>query len=803
MSDSFINPFHFVPLTEAKDTSKAEEVREAFEKNSGDAKHLSHAQYSAKTFSGTIECKLTTMSPCVFGNRHRAIPIDASQADKKSRGEEHDSTTIVENLSLGGKAAIAASSIKGMLSTLVEMASGSAMRVLNNRVLSQRSQMFGSRSAIGMIVGEQGQRKLVPLSLPTFKKSRNNSDYQPSDTSTTNEIWFKLVALRNENVSESRMTSCYVEMKKTDCFSMSKFPRVMAIGVDSPQIAWDQEKRLPKQQQSNDLVKTEDRPNRPESYLLRPAKIGKQNSNGHPHLNLPVVVNFDPDKDELLPGIVRSFYKEQGKQRTYPDRRKTAWSQFAQFLFIPRDWITDGLISFAKIPHSVMLNAEVACKNFDRIVTDHLSSAPANAAANHLPGQHEFVLPKKKGDKCGNTGLKQGDLVCFRPRWVDEYRKEEIEVESVSISSIWRDGPRVLWDSKSRQVDLLDSWERVPMQPGRNTVTMAEKLLGWVDQAEIKIEEQEKDHGKQLDVMSAYKGRIRVSDALCFDSLDKCQEINSKAEDWSGLNPEVSAYFPLQILGSPRPPCAEFYLHKKGQNAYIDFAKSAEIKIQGWKFYWRHGDASISKAKTKVRAREKKSWKQKCWVKPIRPGVDFTFSIRFDNLTENEFDLLCYALCPNSDERDEKRQFLHSIGFAKPLGFGTVKIAIERVRLIDRAKRYGSEEDLLKAVSTQAVEQSDKEQDMTQIEFSEGAKRHAERIGKLHNVICLMGRPVTNGTPIIYPTCCDQDNESELFEWFSANRHKDREKLHLKPLTGDETDVRLSLDRHQKIQRRN
>lgn len=784
MSDSFINPFHFVPLTEAKDTSKAEEVREAFEKNSGDAKHLSHAQYSAKTFSGTMECKLTTMSPCVFGNRHRAIPIDASQADKKSRGEEHDSTTIVENLSLGGKAAIAASSIKGMLSTLVEMASGSAMRVLNNRVLSQRSQMFGSRSAIGMIVeNENGQRRLLPLSLPTFS-CKDGLPYTPTDKQTTNDMWHMLVDARKKVDPDCWLTSAYVRLSEA-CFRPNSKIQALKRDYPTPQIVWDSNLPGPA------AFHTQHRACQKES-LLRPAKPRDPN-------NLPEVREFNPEESGLIPGVVRTL----GARRDSDGAQNLKWPEFGQFLYIPKDWIDDqGRLAITRIPKELLLDAEDACSKFDRIVSDHLSSAPVDPSATNLPGQKKFSRPQSKGDKCGNSGLKQGDLVCFRPCWVDEPRSE-IEVESVSISGIWRDGPRQLWNRDSRNVDLLDSWERVPMQPGRNTVTMAEKLLGWVDQAEIKIEEQEKDHGKQLDVMSAYKGRIRVSDALCFDSLDKCQEINSKAEDWSGLNPEVSAYFPLQILGSPRPPCAEFYLHKKGQNAYIDFAKSAEIKIQGWKFYWRHGDASISKAKTKVRAREKKSWKQKCWVKPIRPGVDFTFSIRFDNLTENEFDLLCYALCPNSDERDEKRQFLHSIGFAKPLGFGTVKIAIERVRLIDRAKRYGSEEDLLKAVSTQAVEQSDKEQDMTQIEFSEGAKRHAERIGKLHNVICLMGRPVTNGTPIIYPTCCDQDNESELFEWFSANRHKDRKKLHLKPLTGDETDVRLSLDRHQKIQRRN
>jgi hypothetical protein len=68
-------------------------------------------------------------------------------------------------------------------------------------------------------------------------------------------------------------------------------------------------------------------------------------------------------------------------------------------------------------------------------------------------------------------------------------------------------------------------------------------------------------------------------------------------------------------------------------------------------------------------------------ARPLRPGLVFWFHIDFENLSDHELALLCYATSPTG-------RFRHRLGLGKPLGFGTVRLDPEALLLVDRRDRY-------------------------------------------------------------------------------------------------------------------
>lgn len=123
MPDEFLNPYHFVPVEPPQFSAKGSGwlPLEGMGIRLGSA--LSHAVYSPDTFSGRIVCRLRAETPLVVGGRH-----------KESAGQP----TLVEPFKLNGPPAIPASSLRGMVSSVFEVATNSALRVLHNRTLKVR-----------------------------------------------------------------------------------------------------------------------------------------------------------------------------------------------------------------------------------------------------------------------------------------------------------------------------------------------------------------------------------------------------------------------------------------------------------------------------------------------------------------------------------------------------------------------------------------------------------------------------------------------------------------------------------------
>ncbi|MBI1763954.1 MAG: TIGR03986 family CRISPR-associated RAMP protein [Acidobacteria bacterium] len=114
------NPYHFVPVV---DEARPDDLSVAdFE----DLKvnQVRHDKYVDRTFSGRIICRLTTESPIFIG------------ANRKEASEQ--TPADVSPFLLDQKPAIPASSLRGLISSLAEAASNSAMRVLADTAYSYR-----------------------------------------------------------------------------------------------------------------------------------------------------------------------------------------------------------------------------------------------------------------------------------------------------------------------------------------------------------------------------------------------------------------------------------------------------------------------------------------------------------------------------------------------------------------------------------------------------------------------------------------------------------------------------------------
>jgi CRISPR/Cas system CSM-associated protein Csm3 (group 7 of RAMP superfamily) len=161
----FYNPYHFVPVDSSGSTSDL--PRSDFEKPK--INHIWHDRYTTEPntngkplyFSGRIISCLTTEDPIVIGNEQN------EKSDNEFKKKEDQPTRVKPFEIIKGKPIIPATSIKGLISSLAEAASNSALRVLENQTLSYRVGM--NRLGAGTTYGHF--RKISPEKLP-FDKDR-------------------------------------------------------------------------------------------------------------------------------------------------------------------------------------------------------------------------------------------------------------------------------------------------------------------------------------------------------------------------------------------------------------------------------------------------------------------------------------------------------------------------------------------------------------------------------------------------------------------------------------------------------
>ncbi|MBI4852367.1 MAG: TIGR03986 family CRISPR-associated RAMP protein [Acidobacteria bacterium] len=236
-------------------------------------------------------------------------------------------------------------------------------------------------------------------------------------------------------------------------------------------------------------------------------------------------------------------------------------------------------------------------------------------------------------------------------------------------------------NTEKKVLDFLPSEIEKPQ-----VIDYPETLFGYVKQ---------QTKAKQGDKSSAYASRIFVTDALL---------ATPNKNIWLSQNVIVP-----KILATPKPTAFQHYLTQQepDQLVKLDHYGSPpphETVLRGYKLYWHHNNKTADQLKAKHHSEDKTvdsrtaslfeqvngRWKVKAnskqhtQFKPVNSGVEFVFTVHFENLSDREIGALCWILQPFGEEG---KTYCHSLGMGKPFGMGAVELKAT-LHLIDRKTRY-------------------------------------------------------------------------------------------------------------------
>jgi len=265
------------------------------------------------------------------------------------------------------------------------------------------------------------------------------------------------------------------------------------------------------------------------------------------------------------------------------------------------------------------------------------------------------------------------------------------------------------------------------------------RVFGWVYQ---------KEKGEEIpqDKVTAYAGRVRFSHG-------EAEERTLGYED-----PK-----PLAILSTPKPTTTEFYLLNSNGEPGPDVDYDDEsARLRGRKFYRHHGEASPQEYTRAPMDEPQKDNQNRTVRDALKPGAKFAFTVNFENLAPVELGALLYALELEDD-------LVHRLGYAKPLGFGSIKVTIDEVEMVDWPTR-------LQSLEADAGWQAT---DPEQIVDLKDKFLHAMRalydgeFSKVLGDLCGLLSEPPDGLQVHYPrTDPKPDPEGKNYEWFVGNKKR-------------------------------
>lgn len=385
----------------------------------------------------------------------------------------------------------------------------------------------------------------------------------------------------------------------------------------------------------------------------------------------------------------------------------------------------------------------------------HNPALPWKKGSNLNPGFSRFIIG-------GPTELRDGDLVYA----MLSGNIQSPRVEFVAPVAI----PRV---SYKRKVDDLLA-EHLHKCEDIDRLCPACRLFGWV------AGKGENDR-QPIEKATAYAGRLRFTHGRLIQPAKEKERTT------------------LSILASPKPTTGRFYLRPAtgkphhGQDDILSGYDNRENVLRGRKFYRHHGHTGDQKYWADSEAREYRgrgeaSDQNRTLVDALLPGAIFKFEIQFENLAPSELGALLWVL-----KLDHKGY--HRLGYAKPLGFGSMKVSQLDVDIIDMAERYQPE--FRQSQNPLSL------QDQTNYEslFKEGMatayQQEFDKIPLIFEILTLLGEPKLT-LPIHYPRTDRQPSaEGKNFEWFVGNKRERQLQLTLE-LPGDEQGLPL-IDKYGKV----
>lgn len=782
----FHNPYHFVPV---KRGERREDIsREALDNVSlpSSHAHLTHDRYVESAYSGRIVCRLTTEDPVFVG-------------DTKCKEATETSPAVVKPYELGDLPAIPASTIRGLISTIAEAASNSAMRVLENEMYSYRKTIEKDAdekdkpfSAIGMIVEVNGQFCLRPLTLPVLERPRDKNFWELPDIYKGLYRWPNLKVYIGDENSIREPDYKYKTYNHAD----KKFYYLKLHPHDKNPRRWDEDKE-------DTLSRDSGRYPRGGRFLLGQRCLKEEE---------PLLEEEVPPQEfpRYTRGIIRALgiYDADGNERKdIPDNKHRE-------IFIPypegvENWPT------IEIPLEVI-------KKFHDLADQRTESKKENKPLQ-LPYEPVGTIRNKnpKDDKDRTFRLKDGDLVYFRPTGGSPNKVDEI-----SLSSIWRGRVETIINdslqatSSHRFFSRIDK-ELLPFNPDRETITLAEQLFGFVEEKEKKDKETKDDKESLALAGRLYPSPARLEGIRNSDDPDWEQGNKGKDHPYTCDRKKSDSWVTLKILSSPKPPSPAMYF--KLANGKGDYIRKRDLdpakhQPQGRKFYLHRWAGDEGKTWETLDPPGKNS-EQKVKICPIKPRAVFYFHIDFENLSETELGLLLYALRPS-------KEFRHKIGMAKALGLGRSRIEPVGLFRIDRLNRYSAAglsaprySEVWRASDANLYPWTDDTAlpDRYSREISAAGRPLTKSPQEIHrefrdkmneeirHALELIGDPASVTAPVHTPLVATQDRrcEEETFKWFVANdlgsgrkRKIEAKKKFLKPITTQDAKI-PTLEKHE------
>jgi len=645
----FHNPYHFVPVEKTTHGEHCLTVKQFEQRDLGD---YSHAAYHQGKYSGRIVCRLTTTDNLMFIG-----------ADQKRDNDDQAATTKPFELEKG-KPAIPASTLRGLLSSLAETASNSALRVLNDQVLSYRQEMRKSLSAIGMVQTEKNAAnetvyKLLPLSMPILEETYNGSGLFRFFSNLDDQSERRKEVQAYENMFPEPRLKVYIgeydnhnELNPPSLRSRETF----SVGSKAVQLAvikqtFEKDSSIIK---NNEFlhIKTISSRTSEHRYLIGQKRVKpsafSENTQGIFRILGKTGRDDIPDTkthELLIP---------------YPTKTEREANDWKAFSILP-----EAIERFEQLADDCTRLMEEKAEREGKVFEDMPPAEKERWLFSLLPYHLKGTQRNDDHETFGNKlRIKQGDLVYFRPTMQDD----KPVVAEVAFSSIWRGRVE---DEDGHKASVHDFFagidkELLPFNADRAKISPAELLFGFVENRD---EEHKKHLGEKAGL--AFAGRVQVS-------------FGQVASDGSYYDKPV----PLKILATPKLPCPSMYFKNRYTEApYIKKAdlKPKQHKPQGRKMYIHHRyDPNRDNPPWKTSYPHEHT-KQKNQIKPVKKGTEFFFHLDFNNLSEWELGLLCYALRPTDN-------FRHKLGMGKPIGLGTVCIDPVGLFLIDREKRYDNDD---------------------------------------------------------------------------------------------------------------
>jgi CRISPR-associated protein (TIGR03986 family) len=298
----------------------------------------------------------------------------------------------------------------------------------------------------------------------------------------------------------------------------------------------------------------------------------------------------------------------------------------------------------------------------------------------------------------------------------------------------------------------------------------ADRLFGWVRQTDS---QKSRTLSAEQRKVGAYRGQIRIGTIEILDT-------NPNRRGMEDFDNEL----PLQILGQPKPQQGRFYVAKDKDgraqergltNEQAGFRNKTIKGLRGRKVYPHHNVPnnywqpskwpSLSIEANGVtyhqeyrrpegqKQRDKQNRSIKGW---IPPKTEFVFDIHFVNLTKVELGALVWLL-------DLPDKHFHRFGGGKPLGFGSVRLAlIEEGSEILTGEKIKERYESLEPLNNPSIPASLFKTEFENVFNSESLNPYI--LSAFKNSAKGFSKPIHYPRKSRYPL-----TEGKNFEWFMAN----------------------------------